>query len=85
MTPTVRIGGVAGVSENQQNESADAWAQVAAHIAKGKASTYDAAIDLIVELREVTNQAEFRARLWSMRRKNKRKRSFIERLDRAGM
>ena len=62
-----------------------AWARVAARIAEKNPSGYDIAVDLLVDLREVTDAAEFARRLESLRREHARKVTFVERLGHAGL
>lgn len=62
-----------------------AWARVAARIAEKKPSGYDLAVDLLVDLREVTDVVEFARRLESLRREHGRKVTFVERLGHAGL
>jgi hypothetical protein len=62
-----------------------AWARVTARIAEKKPSGYDVAVDLLVDLREVTDPAEFARRLEAVRREHARKVTFVERLGHAGL
>lgn len=62
-----------------------AWARVAARIAEKKPAGYDIAVDLLVDLREVTDPTEFARRLESLRREHARKVTFVERLGPAGL
>ena len=62
-----------------------AWARVTARIAEKKPSGYDVAVDLLVDLRDVTDPAEFARRLAALRREHARKVTFVERLGRAGL
>lgn len=62
-----------------------AWAQVAARIGEKKSSGYDVAVDLLVDLREVTDPAEFTRRIEALRREHGRKVTFVERLGHAGL
>ncbi len=66
-------------------EGDGAWARVAARIAEKKPSGYDVAVDLLVDLREVTDPAVFGRRLESLRREHGRKVTFVERLGHAGL
>ena len=66
-------------------EGDGAWARVAARIAEKKPSGYDVAVDLLVDLREVTDPTEFARRLESLRREHGRKVTFVERLGHAGL
>jgi len=66
-------------------EGDGAWARVAARIAGKKPSGYDIAVDLLVDLREVTGAGEFARRLESLRREHGRKVTFVERLGHAGL
>lgn len=54
-------------------------------IAEKKASGYDVAVDLLVELCEVTDPADFALRLEQLRQEHGRKPSFIERLRNTGL
>ncbi|MBP2371870.1 hypothetical protein [Pseudonocardia parietis] len=63
----------------------DAWTRVGDHVAARKPSDYDAAVELLVDLEEVTDPAVFTERLKTLRREHARKTSFVERLDRAGL
>ena len=66
-------------------EGDGAWARVAARIAEKKPSGYDVAVDLLVDLRDVTDPGEFARRLESLRREHGRKVTFVERLGHAGL
>jgi hypothetical protein len=66
-------------------EGDGAWARVAARIAEKKPSGYDVAVDLLVDLREVTGAREFVQRLEALRREHGRKVTFVERLGHAGL
>jgi hypothetical protein len=66
-------------------EGVGAWARVAARIAEKKPSGYDVAVDLLVDLRDVTDPTEFARRLESLRREHGRKVTFVERLGHAGL
>lgn len=66
-------------------EGDGAWARVAARIAEKKPSGYDVAVDLLVDLRDVTDPAEFARRLEFLRREHGRKVTFVERLGHAGL
>lgn len=66
-------------------EGDGAWVRVAARIAEKKPSGYDVAVDLLVDLREVTGAGEFARRLESLRREHGRKVTFVERLGHAGL
>jgi len=62
-----------------------AWARVATRIAEKKPSGYDVAVDLLVDLREVTDPVVFARRLEALRREHGRKVTFVERLGHAGL
>lgn len=66
-------------------EGDGAWARVTARIAEKKPSVYDVAVDLLADLREVTDPAEFVRRLAALRREHSRKVTFVERLGHAGL
>jgi hypothetical protein len=59
--------------------------RVETRIAKKKPRVYDVAVDLLVDLRDVTNPEEFTRRLESLRREHGRKVTFVERLGHAGL
>jgi hypothetical protein len=62
-----------------------AWHRVAMRIAENKPVGYDVAVDLLVDLREVTEPGDFARRLAQLRLEHGRKPSFIERLMHAGL
>ena len=62
-----------------------AWTRVATRIAEKRPSGYDVAVDLLVDLREVTGAAEFARRLEALRHEHGRKVTFVERLGHAGL
>ena len=66
-------------------EGDGAWARVAARIAEKKPSGYDVAVDLLVDLRDVTDPTEFAGRLDTLRREHGRKVTFLEKLGNAGL
>lgn len=66
-------------------EGEAAWARVAARIAEKKPSGYDVAVDLLVDLREVSDPTDFASRLDRLRREHGRKVTFVERLAYAGL
>lgn len=66
-------------------EGDGAWARVAARIAEKKPSGYDVAVDLLVDLREVSDPDDFASRLETLRREHARKVAFVERLGHAGL
>lgn len=66
-----------------------AWERVDVMIGTRKPGEYDAAVELLVDLRTVAKRVarleEFTRRLMSLRRENSRKPRLMERLDRAGL
>jgi hypothetical protein len=66
-------------------EGEAAWAQVATRIAEKRPSGYNVAVDLLVDLREVSDPTEFASRLERLRREHGRKVTFVERLGHAGL
>lgn len=62
-----------------------AWARVAARIAEKKPSGYNVAVDLLVDLRDVTDPDEFTRRLESLRHEHGHKVTLVERLGHAGL
>lgn len=66
-------------------EGDGAWERVAARIAEKKPSGYDIAVDLLVDLRDVSDPDVFAARLSGLRREHGRKVTFVERLGHAGL
>ena len=62
-----------------------AWARVATRVAEKTPSGYDVAVDLLVDLREVTDPVVFASRLEALRREHGRKVTFVERLGHAGL
>jgi len=62
-----------------------AWARVAARMAEKKPSGYNVAVDLLVDLRDVTDPDEFTRRLESLRHEHGRKVTFVERRGHAGL
>jgi hypothetical protein len=76
-----RQGRLAGLAA----EGDGAWARVTARIAEKKPSGYDVAVDLLVDLRDVTDPAAFAGRLESLRREHARKVTFVEKLGHAGL
>lgn len=62
-----------------------AWRRVAMRTDEKKPSGYDVAVDLLVDLREVTDPNNFAMRLEQLRHAHARKLSFIERLTDAGL
>lgn len=65
------------------------WTRAEAHIAKRLPKEYDAAVALIVDLRDLAERSETRSefdrRVEEMREKHRQKRGFIERLEKAGV
>jgi hypothetical protein len=57
-----------------------AWARVATRIAEKKPYAYDAAVGLLVDLQEVTEQAEFARRIGELKAEHQRKPALMERL-----
>jgi hypothetical protein len=66
-------------------EGEAAWRRVAEPTTGKKSSGYDVAVDLLVDLREVTESVNFARRVEQLRREHGRKPSFVERLARAGL
>jgi hypothetical protein len=66
-------------------EGEKAWGRVAARIAEKRASDYDVAAALLVDLREVTAPADFSRRIEQLRHEHTRKPAFLERLTNAGL
>ena len=65
------------------------WRQVAAMIETKKPKEYDAAVDLLCDLRELAERdgvaPGFTCRVQALRAQHARKPSLIDRLDRAGL
>jgi hypothetical protein len=66
-------------------EGEAAWARVATRIAEKKPAGYDAAVELLVDLQEVTGKAEFARRVEVLRAEHRRKPGLIGRLATAGL
>jgi predicted alpha/beta-hydrolase family hydrolase len=66
-------------------EGEAAWRRVASRVAEKKPPGYDVAVNLLVDLHEVTDPADFACRLEQLRHEHGRKPSLIERLVRAGL
>jgi hypothetical protein len=66
-------------------EGETAWARVARRIAEKKPTSYEAAVDLLGDLQEVTGKEEFARRIEALRDEHRRKPAFVERLVAAGL
>jgi hypothetical protein len=66
-------------------EGERAWAQVDALIETKKPAEYDRAIDLLGDLQDVVEEAEFGRRVAELRVRHARKSSVMDRFDRAGL
>jgi hypothetical protein len=62
-----------------------AWARIDAMIETKKPAEYDRAVDLLEDLREVAEPAEFVRRVAELRARHVRKSSLMDRFDRAGL
>ena len=66
-------------------EGERAWARVDALIETRKPAEYDRAIDLLGDLQDVVEEAEFGRRVAELRVRHARKSSVMDRFDRAGL
>lgn len=66
-------------------EAEAGWACVATRIAGKEPAGYDAAVELLVDLQEVTGEAEFGCRVDALRVGHRRKPALLERLAVAGL
>lgn len=62
-----------------------AWVRVATSIAEKKSTGYQAAVDLLTDLQEVTDREEFARRVEALHAEHRRKPAFVERLVAAGL
>lgn len=66
-------------------EGEDAWTRVATRIAEKRPAGYDAAVELLMDLHEVTATAEFARKVEELRVEHRRKPGLVGRLDAAGL
>jgi hypothetical protein len=66
-------------------EGVRAWERVAMRIAEKKPVGYDVAVELLVDLCEVTGDVEFDRRIAALKEEHCRKPAFLQRLAAAGL
>jgi hypothetical protein len=66
-------------------EGEAAWGRVTSRIAEKKPTSYQAAVDLLGDLQEVTGKEEFTRRIAALRDEHQRKPAFVERLVASGL
>lgn len=66
-------------------EGERAWERVTMRIAEKKPVGYDVAVELLVDLREVTGDGAFDRRIAELKEEHRRKPAFLQRLAAAGL